>query len=223
MAMLCGLLGVWAGGACGKGLVPGSAHDQPMLPPFGGAIRPHGALAAAVNPIATVLWTDPLQRFPDVPMPAWAIHSTVTRSDDDAVDDSFSVEVYRPPPPDAVVEVPSGMDETALIAVGELVIVDDRDRDGTFRVTGPTAEIVAPDRFLGGSYQLLTYVERPFATPTTGTPTTFPGQVGYRLANCVCEGRNVVISPVPSQALQVIVQPSVSFPEVRNCGRSHSR
>ena len=235
MRRLAAGLIVWAGvcggaAGCGKSLVPGTAYDQPLLPPFSGRIFPAGGLAGAVHPIVTLLWTDPYQQKRDIPMPAAWLRSTLTTAPagDATSVDTFTVEVFRPPPPEALVDVPvpnaapaAGTDLVRL-AIAEIVMVDDRDEDGTFRVTGPRADIEGTDRFLGGSSFLLTYVERPSAS-RAATPLTVAAQVGYQLVSYDCEGRiSKKTVPAGPSGIDLIAQRSTSFPEVRNCRRTHS-
>ena len=230
MRRLIGGLIAWASvcGGCGKSLVPGNAYDRSLLPEISGRILPIGGLAGADRPIVTLLWTDPYQKKPDVPMPASWMRSTVTPAPagDVTMADRFTVEVFRPPPPEALVDVRlpgSEPPDVARVAIAELVLLDDRDGDGTFQVTGPRADIVGKDRFLAGSTFVLTYVERPYATPRAATPLNVPDQIGYQLVSYDCEGRiskgTVAWDPA---AVDLIAQRSTSFPEVRNCRRTHS-
>jgi hypothetical protein len=159
-------------------------------------------------------------------MPAAWLRSTVAPpAAEPTTADTFTVDVFRPPPPEALVDVPLSSDrkDIARLAIAELVLLDDDDEDGTFQVTGPRADIVGTDRYLGGSNILVTYVERPYATPNAATPLTLPGQSGYQLVSYECEGQisrgTVALDPT---AADLIAQRSTSFPEVRNCRRTHS-
>ncbi len=206
-----------AAGACGRGVVPGAAYDQPLLS-FSGTISPTGGLAQAQHPIVGLLWTDPLQRSPDVTMPARWLQSTV-----DTAADTFTVDIFRPPPPEAVVELaaPSGKVSQQL-AMAEIVIVDDSDGDGGFLVKGPRATISAPERYLAGSANVLTYVETPFPSPQSSSPLTLPAQIGYALVNYNCQGQLAAgTNSVNPQKVEMILQPSQDFPDVRTCRASH--
>lgn len=203
--------------ACGRGVVPGAAYDQPLLS-FSGTINPAGGLGQAQHPIVGLLWTDPLQRSADVTMPARWLQSTV-----DTAADTFTVDIFRPPPPEAVVDLAAPGGKIAQqLAMAEIVIVDDWDGDGAFLVQGPRATISAPERYLAGSANVLTYVERPFPSPQINSPLTLPGQIGYALVNYLCQGQlSGATNPVNPQKVEMILQPSQDFPDVRTCRASH--
>jgi hypothetical protein len=204
------------GSACGSGLVPGATYDQPLLS-FNGTISPAGGLIGAQHPILGLLWTDPLQRQPDVTMPASWLQSSVN-----ANADTFAIDVFRPPPPEAVVDLADPSGAISRLAVAEIVIVDDQNGDGTFQVEGPRATISAPERYLAGSANVLTYVDRPFSAPQINSPLTLPAQVGYALVNYVCQGQlSAATHSVNQGAVEMVLQPSQDFPDVRTCRASH--
>ena len=216
VARVAFLMGALGGAACGKTLLPGTTYDQPLLS-FSGTISSTGGLLQAKRPIVGLLWTDPLQRQPDVTMPASWLRSSVS-----ATYDTFSVEVFRPPPPEAVVTVATAGGETSQLAIAELVIIDNQDGDGTFRVGGPRATIAAPELYLAGSANVLTYVANPFASPQINSPLTLPGQSGYALVNYNCLGQiSGSTNPVNPQNVELVLQPSQDFPDVRPCRASH--
>jgi hypothetical protein len=165
-----------------------------------------------------LLWTDPLQRQADVPAPAFSLRSMV------AVDtDSFALDVFRPPPAGALVDVASPSGDVATLALAEIVIVDDEDADGTFRVSGAAAEIAAPDLYLAGSVTVLAYVARPFAAPEVDFPLVPTGTAGYQLLQYRCQGQVAAgIDAVSPQSVDLVLQPSLTFPELRSCRRTHS-
>jgi hypothetical protein len=203
-------------GACGRGVIPGAAYDQPLLS-FSGTISPTGGLGQAQHPIVGLLWTDPLQRSADVTMPARWLQSTV-----DTAADTFTVDIFRPPPPAAVVDLAAPSGEVSQLAVAEIVIVDDWDGDGGFLVQGPRATISAPERYLAGSANVLTYVASPFSSPQLDSPLTLPAQIGYGLVNYVCQGQlSAGTHPVNPQTVEMVLQPSQDFPDVRTCRASH--
>jgi hypothetical protein len=99
--------------ACGQGVVPGDSYDQPLFV-VQGLVKPAGALASARNgsdpnaparPLVSLLWTDPLQRVPDRPAPAGTLRSSAAPGSD-----AVTLEIFRLPPPELLVDVaaPSG-------------------------------------------------------------------------------------------------------------------
>jgi hypothetical protein len=213
--------------ACGEGLVPGNTYDRPLFV-LHGTVRPAGGLASArnragtgvaVHPLVSLLWTDPLQQRPDRPAPAGMLRSSV-----DAASDQIALEIFRPPPPELLVEVaaPSG-GESARLAVAEIVIIDDGDGDGDFRVGGARAEIAAPDQYLAGTESLLIYVARPFSSPPFDFPLVPGTATGYQLVSYSCVGLSAVgVAEVAADLLALVMRPSSFLPEIRTCRRSHS-
>lgn len=214
-------------GGCGKGLVAGTTYDRPLLT-ITGTLRPAGALRNARDransgpprrPLLTLLWTDPLQRRPDLPAPAHAVRSTV-----DAAADTFELQVFRAPPAAALVDVAApGGGGVATLAVAEIVAIDDADGDGTFRASGARADIAAPDLYLAGSTAVVTYLARPFADPQAGFPLAATNAPGFDLAGYDCEGPvSRGIQRVAAAQVEMVLQPSLTLPEVRTCRRSHA-
>ena len=211
---------------CGQALVPGTTYDGPLIT-IGGTIGPPGGLedardrngAAPVrNPLVTLLWTDPLQRQPDVPAPPWTLGSTVDRENN-----TFTIEVFRPPPASALVDVAAPSGEVSTLALAEIVMIDDADGDGTFRVDGPRAAIVAPDLYLAGSVSVLVYVARPYPTPQVESPVAPDGIIGFQTLRYRCVGQVAArIEQTPPSTIDLIVQTSIDFPELRDCRRTHS-
>jgi hypothetical protein len=117
-------------------------------------------------------------------------------------------------------------------ALGEVVIVDDRDGDGTFQIDehgtiappaagGSTAD-AARDRYVAGTQQVLIYVARPFPPGTAAGFPVAPGTArGYSLLTYVCEGR-VVTRVISSSAVEMEVQTGTDLVERRTCMRTHS-
>lgn len=202
--------------SCGTGVVPGAAYDQPVLS-FSGTISPRGGLDQAQRPIVGLLWTDPLQRSADVTMPASWLRSTV-----DPTTDTFTVNVFRPPPSQAVVELTAPAGERLRLAVAEIVILDDVNGDGGFVVGGPRATIPAPEHYLAGSASVVTYVANPFPSSGSASPLTVPGQIGYAVVNYRCQGQlSAGTSPVKADTVELVLQPSADLPDVRTCRASH--
>lgn len=202
--------------SCGTGVVPGAAYDQPLLS-FSGTISPTGGLDQAQHPIVGLLWTDPLQRSADVTMPASWLQSAV-----DPTTDTFTVNVFRPPPSQAVVELTAPSGERSRLAVAEIVILDDVNGDGGFVVRGPRATILAPERYLAGSASVITYVANTFPSPGITSPLTVPGQIGYAVVNYHCQGQlSAGASPAKPDAVELVLQHSQDLPDVRTCRASH--
>lgn len=201
---------------CGQGVVPGDAYEQPLLS-FSGPITPRGGLLEAKKPIVSVLWFDPLQVGPDVPEPARWLESSI-----DANADTFTVRVFRPPPVEVMVDLTDASDQTSRLAVAEIVIIDDRDADGTFHVVGPRATIAPPDTYLAASEHVLSYVAVPYPSPQAASPVSLPAQSGFALINFACQGQ---VSNGPHltspQQVDLTFQPSQNLPDARPCRASH--
>ena len=217
-------------GACGKGVVP----LPRVLFSFEADVRAD-ALSAdeRARAVLSVLWTDPFQLRPDIPMPKRHADSTRLTADG-AVRDRWKLDLHRPPPPEAMVEItaPSGTD-SARLALAEIVLFDDKDLDGAFAVTGELGErakIVGPDLFLAGATFVLTYVERPFKTHQEDFPLGNMQTVGYGATAVNCDGR---LPPKPPAVATVSIrgpqyqfylepQRSEFLSEGRSCLRTHS-
>jgi hypothetical protein len=225
-AALLGAAALAAAAGCGNGLSPGNTADAPEMVIY--AAGPTASqLPAGSNPLVGIIWTDPLQRGPDVTMPGRWVTSDLRATTD--FGSTFVIRIFRPPPAGAVVTIDSPAaiaDPTSPsadridLAVGELVVVDDVDGDGAFAVSGPHAELAAPDRYLAVSQQTVVYVARPFAL----SQPQFPLGVlmpGYQALDYQCTGQ---VSRGPISTLGAIFQVVVSnsLPETRICDRTHS-
>jgi hypothetical protein len=202
--------------ACGAGVVPGTTYDQPLIS-FNGTISPTGGLRQATHPLVGLLWTDPLQHQADVTMPPRWMQSLV-----DAAVDTFTVDIFRPPPPEALVDLTGPSGEVSRMAFAEIVIIDDQDGDGGFQVHGSRATVSPPERYLAGSADVLTYVAVPFPSRQLQSPLTLPGQAGYAVVNYRCEGQlsaGTYVSGAPR--VEMVLQPSQELPVVRPCRASH--
>jgi len=212
--------GVWmtvAGeSACTTGVAPGTAYEAPLFQ-FQGHLDPRGGLPAGSHPIIGVIWSDPLQRFPDVVMPPRSLGATPGGPSYD----DLTIQIFRPPPPAAVVDISQAGDVRAQVALGEIVVVDDKDGDGTFHVSGPRAQILPPDEYLAGTDQVLTYLPQPLPAQALGFPVASANATGYQLINYQCDGR---LSRGPSADVNASfpLQRSRFLPELRSCMRSHS-
>jgi hypothetical protein len=222
-AILAGLLP-----ACQQGVVPGSAYDRPLWS-FSGFVRPAGTIPETTtgadggvhptNPIMSLLWTDPLQRTQDIPQPARNIASTVSTADG-----TFHVDVYGPPPPQAMVEIPSPSGPSMRLALAEILMIDDQNHDGTFEVSGSGAAIGGGDRYLTGGNTVLVYLDRTYASLPPGNLLVVSGDQGYQLVGYVCDHQSVaqVLQQDAVGGTVEFTQPSTTFPDVRSCARTHS-
>jgi hypothetical protein len=230
--------------ACKSGVVPGNAYENSL--DLQGALV--GPLPEGAHPIATVIWTDPLQRRPDVAMPARWIDSTVATASATAAPASavagdgaaslaaFTLRLFRAPPSEALVEIssPDGH-HVARLALGEMAIVDDADGDGTFEIdahgtmAGPAgAGAAAPggnrarDRYIAFSQQVLAYIERPFpADVAAGFLVASGTATGYHFFTYVCQGR-LPSRTIPATAAKMEPQTSFELIQRRTCMRTHS-
>jgi hypothetical protein len=228
-AFVAATLSIFGLSACQQGVVPGDAYDTPYS--FSGQVFPaqtiplttadgsDGGVAPPTRPKMGVLWTDPLQRVPDVPQPARGIESSVATALD-----TFQVHVYGPPPAQAMVDVPTPDGQSIRLAYGEIVMIDDQNGDGTFAVSGADAAIAGPDRYLAGSNTVLVYLDRDYPALPDQTLVAVTGDKGYQLVFYGCD--NQMISMVLTQDRNggtiASTQPSTTFPDVRACARTHS-
>jgi hypothetical protein len=213
---------------CGQGVLAGDAYDQPLFS-FLGLVRPARTIPATMtdaagashqtNPIMGLLWTDPLQRVMDVTQPARGIASHI-----DASSDLFTIDVYGPPPPQAIVEVPLSGGPTLRLAYAEIVMFDDQNRDGTFQIAGADAEILDGDLYLAGANTVLVYLADSYSTVPVGNLLAVSGAKGYQLVAYKCDHQSVaqVFAPPAVGGPVAYTQPSATFPEVRSCARTHS-
>jgi len=210
-------------GACGEGLVPGDAYSSPLIA-FGGEITPTGQLSGAWRPRVGVLWTDLNQVGPDLPSDSTYVSSHL---DLDMVVDRYMAEIFRPPPAAAFVDIAADSGEVVRLALGELVIFDDRDGDGRFSVSGPRAEITPPDVFLAGAWDMVRYVSSPFTSPQSGFPLGMATTTGYALLTLYCaapllDPTRPARESLGNSNVSMTVLTSSVLPEVRTCAHSHS-
>jgi hypothetical protein len=209
--------------ACSStGVVPGTTFDEPMEVP-GVVINP---LPAGARPIVSVLWSDPAQSRPDVVMPARWTSSEVTPAGNGTNQTTVLLRLFRAPPSETLTEVVAPTGEVALIAVGDLVIVDDADGDGTFYVDArgnmSLADGGGGDRYLAGTGSALVYVARTLSPTVTVRPAiALFRESGYQILNYECDGR-IYVKTEKVQGVVFDVSPSTSLVERRNCLRTHS-
>jgi hypothetical protein len=204
--------------ACGTGVAPGNSGDRPLYA-FGASLASSSGVPSDAHPRLGVLWTDPLQRQPDVPMPPDWFTSDLGRD----TFDGFVTTLYRPPPPAAMLRIdsPSGGDWIEM-ALGELIVFDDADQDGAFRVDGPRAEMASPDGYLAAAgNEVLVYVARPFSYAQDGFPLGPAIIPGYTTLTFLCSGQ-VAGEIRQNVGVQFVLQPSRLLPEIRTCMRTHS-
>ena len=214
--------------ACQQGVVPGNAYDQPWS--FSGIARPVGTIPTTTTgadgallptkPIMGLLWTDPLQRVPDMPQPARGIASVVS-----VADETFHIDVYGLPPAAAMVEIPSTSGQPLRLALAEIVMIDDQNDDGTFEVSGPDATIGDGDRYLAGGNTVLVYLDRSYTSlPPAESLLAATGTAGYQLVVYVCDRQSIseVLQQGALGGTVEFTQPSTALPEVRSCARTHS-
>jgi hypothetical protein len=215
--------------ACQQGVVPGNSYDTPYS--FSGRVFPgqtipattadesDGGIPQPTKPRMGVLWTDPLQRVPDLPQPARGIESSVSTALD-----TFQIDIYGPPPAQAMVDVPIPNGESMRLAYGEIVMIDDQNGDGTFAVSGADAKIAPPDRYLAGSSTVLVYLDQTYSSVPDKTLVAVTGEKGYQLIVYWCDNETVgmVLAQDPDGGAIASTQPSTTFPDVRACARTHS-
>jgi hypothetical protein len=209
--------------ACNSsGLVAGTAYDRPAE--ISGPLI--GALPEGARPIVGVIWSDPFQRHPDVAMPTRWTASKVTPAMDGSGRAEVLLQLYRPPPQQALAEIVAPTGEVAEAAVGDVVIVDDGDGDGTFHVddhgTLQVAETGGGDRYVAGMSAVLIYVARAFPGDVGATlPIGRLDKIGYQLTNLICEARRPTgNAPITTAHFEPLT--SSALVERRTCLRTHS-
>jgi len=177
-----------------------------------------------------IIWSDPLQRRPDVVMPQSWLEAQWDPPD---LGKGIAVYLFRPPPPQALAEVQvdelGKSPDSARLAVGDVVVVDD-DGDGHFAVEGSLATLVASDEaaahsdtYIAAADAMLVYVARGFEQQHDGLPfgPADKGSEGnYQLFKVDCEGR-AVVAAVPVTEMNLSLDSSADLPEHRDCARTH--
>jgi hypothetical protein len=193
--------------------MPGSADKPLFVFPVNVVAGDLADVSAA--PVVSLLWTDPLQHHPDLLMPPSFFRVTPKGTG------QFNLEIFRNPPPEAIVDIPAHAPSTdsTRLAIAEIVVLEDVNGDGQLAVTGPRGN-VSPDRYLASSHDVLAFIDRPFRS---GIPSilTASGLARWQLVHYDCDGR--LTKEVQGGGMaDMVVLPSSSFPEVRSCRRSHS-
>jgi hypothetical protein len=225
-------LWVLAGAAgCGEALVPGEWTEDPLLTVRGRILEPD-----APSLRVGALWVDPLQQADDWPSPPLVAAGTVKPSGE------FTLAFFNPPPRSVIREIrpPDRPDEVAFaFALAEIVAFEDRDGDGTFRVSSLASGSMildgdvyrgTPDDTQNG--QGVFYIERS-RSRSDDTNVIFEldrvllAPRGYHLAKILCAGapRAEVSPPYPKDQLPALtialLPPSTTFPHTRLCLRTH--
>jgi hypothetical protein len=204
-------------GACGNGLASGSSGNQVLFNfysslPTGDSLPPTARLG--------VLWTDLLQRQPDVLMPPDWFGTDIGDSPT-----GFATNIYRLPPAAALfrIDTPDGRDSIEM-AFGELFVFDDADHNGAFEIDRADVDAgMAPsDRYLAGAPQAIVYVARSFSTAQNGFPLGPSLLTGYATVFFSCHGGQVPDQIIPDSGVQFVMQPGKTLPEIRTCMRTHS-
>jgi hypothetical protein len=202
-------------GACGNGLTSGSSGNQTLFSFF--SSLPAGDSLPSTARLG-VLWTDLLQRQPDVLMPPDWFSTNI--GDSPAV---FGTNVYRLPPAAALfrIDTPDGRDSIEM-AFGELFLFEDADYNGTFKVDRPDAGTAQSDRYLAGAPQAIVYVARSFSNPQNGFPLGASLLPGYSTLFFNCHGGQVPDEIIQNSGVGFVMQPGENLPEIRTCMRTHS-
>jgi hypothetical protein len=214
--------------SCGEELIPGELTDRPIFSVQG------SILGLDDSPLhITALWVDPLGQYDDWPSPPSVALDTRDTSG------NFELRFFRPPPRENIRRIPSpeNPDETAFaFAFAEIVAFEDRDGDGTFKVSSLASgsTILHPDLYRGtadstDSSYVVFYLERSRISDANVVPeldTILVQPPGYYLAQIGCgsatrgkatpfphDQRSVVLSLVPATSM---------FPGTRICLRAHA-
>jgi hypothetical protein len=205
-----------------SGLVPGTAHDQPVE--IRGTLV--DALPEGARPVVSVIWSDPWQGRPDVAMPTRWTASAVMPAADGGGQSAVLLQLFRPPPSAALARIVAPTGEAAEVAIGDVVIVDDGDGDGAFHIDA-RGNIQAPeagrgDRYLAGTSAALIYVARAFPQGVAAALPIGPlDKIGYQLMGISCDARSTTGHRVVEMA-NFLVLTSSSLVERRTCLRTHS-
>lgn len=205
-----------------------SANLQQPLFVFSAQLTGGTPWPPTARPLLGIVWSDPLQRQPDVAMPPSWLEA---QWDTPPLGVNVEIRVFRPPPPQALAEIELDDAERppdrARLAVGDVVVVDDVDGDGRFAIQGPLAtlsphreDLSHQDVYIAAASAMVLYVDRPFASPHTGSPLWPATGQGYQLVKYDCDGRTLVGSEIVTET-NLSVDVSVALPEHRNCLRTH--
>jgi hypothetical protein len=224
MLALCGLATV----SCGDTLVPGSSLDKLEFS-FDGVLAATPGDEPGSPLRIGLLWVDPAQAGKG----NYASGTELVRAEIQR-DGTYTGGLLGPPPAEAIRSLKSSAQGGPLFtfAWGEIIVYEDRNADGTFAV-GPLAEgspIVAPDVYRGmpTDRALLYFSETIRPHEQVLSELTFPANKGYHigLIRCIEHEQSPEVSSTiqevsPPGATIEVVAPSVGFPNLRSCLRSH--
>jgi hypothetical protein len=228
-----GVLGALLSAGCGDGLVDGAALDQPLFSIAGNILPIAGQLDPATADSSLelgIVWIDPAQQAPlNTTSDADLVFSEI------APDGAFTLNVTRKPDSSAIRWLKFGDEDGPELGLawGEIVVYEDRNRDGSFGV-GPASErspILAPDSYRGFAREhVLIYVAQGFAegvAPIAGLEEV-THRHGYVLGRIVCRDPDR-ISPIEVNrevpvSLELSPDPLREFPAgLRDCWNTHAR
>jgi hypothetical protein len=176
-----------------------------------------------IAPRVGVTWIDPLGVREDVVTPA------NTLAYEPVADGGFSLRLFAPPPAAALSSLPAGSTgpTVSTFAFGEIVVYQDVDGDGAYRIAGPTNDIAVPDEYRGGGGDVaLIYVAKTAAADASplALREVLSGAIGYHVASIDCSlavpSAVDASSSVPLRVyLQQAASPALLYS--RTCLRSH--
>ena len=243
-------LGAFVAIGCDGSLVTGADLDRPLLHGSGVITTSQDLNDSRPEPLAGethlelgVLWVDPAQQG----QPSVASSSDLLASAISA-DGKYTLD-FRSPPPDAAIqwldssvgagEPPATSAAEAVrnafaFAFGELVLFDDLDGDGSFRVGSLTdgSPMLPPDEYRGmASSDVVLYVAHALPrghNPLPELSDRITAVDGYHLGRVDCSDQTFAtaikpfVSPADGSDTPIqIVPASSTFPDLRACLRSH--
>jgi hypothetical protein len=201
---------------CGDPLVPGTRLDEPSFI-IEGAIAPYDVS----RPTSIgILWVDPaLAGGAPTVSGAEQLEARI------ATNGAFSLKIFGRPPKEAVKWLAADASSDAVaLAWGELVLFEDNDGDGTFRVDSleGRAPMAAPDQYAGvAEKHVLIYVEEPAeeGTQILGLARTLAAP-GYVVGEAHCDNEAFVIAVEPNTVSLRAVAATSRLPTGRSCFES---
>jgi hypothetical protein len=211
-------------GGCGDRLVSAEAYEAPLLT-LKGTLNP--VPEDLTSPRVGIVWVDPAGLLDDLPEPATDSQFELQETA------SYVYSVFAPPPAAMIREIPDPKTGAvaARFAFGEIILYEDRDGDGTFRVGALAygSPIVSDDDYRGAQAQYFAlYIEKS-AAPSQAPPElvwTLPEAPGYHVGAVDCSTPDVPQTWVSDDAasqieVTVLPTPTSQLPYLRKCLRSH--